>query len=1026
MSANDNFSLNDDEELSLHDDASLDGSAPASNKGDAPAKPPQIITTNTLSNIKLPVLQKDDYDTWAMEMEHYLEYIDNEVWKVIQNGNSKKRVTKGKDGVYRVLPPTTQEEQFADEKERKARTLLLMAVPKDHLRRFHGMDDAKEIWAAIKTRFGGNANSKKMQKAVLKQQFEAFTISSKESLEKGYDRFQKLLSQLEALGAGVSDEDANHKFLRSLPPAWDSLAMTMRTKKNIDTLSIDDLYNNLSVFEQDIQKTSSSSQASENVAFLSQAKASSSKHKPSHNSGSYSSYTTSSSKATPTATPGLADEVIHSFLATNADDVDLIHEDLDQIDDLDLEEMDINWQIAMTAIKIKKFYKKTGRRPRVDGKMHVAFDKRKVECFNCHNTGHFARECKFKSSKEGSRQEASRGQDFKPVRTEKEALMTIDEGQINWVEQTADEELNHALMAFTVNNEVSMCSKLCLDSYNALQAKYDELQSEFGDQEAALIAHKLAVKKLESQLKASHKQQSFLTKKLNFQANQIFEKDEKLKKYRRIGMKAVKDKDALQKIIGLGYGIQSNAEVLGYEEEISRGIFAFRETDAGYNDIPLYNRFKQVEYKGVPHPLSGDYTPREQEDIDDSLYEYGKYGPQPQSPSPTESDASSTVYSTCQSNDSDGELGAVSDHSVNDDPIHDHIPIPSIEQVTIATQKTQPQVPKPQQTVDPSCAQHVKTPRQPIRTPVTPSPIPSYNRQNWNQRMERDLGAGYSFERKPCFVCGSLSHLIKDCDYYEKKMARDAAFKSTRVIHANVRQATPAWTNSNRVNKANQFTPRPVQLNNIRPNLSTASKTIKTGRVNVNTGHGNVSSVSSTGTQFKSGASRFNTGKQHVNSGSVHVNSGTQFKSGASRFNTGNQHVSSVRVNRPVSNNTSPKPSQVNLNSSKKCFSKQRSPVNRPFSRHTAYKSNIYAVKGKVGTAVKTSAGCVWRKTTPLSNTNSGPTPDSNVNDHPLKHMEHRGIFDSGCSGHMTGNRAHLEDYQELSKVGSVTFGGSK
>ncbi|GKD43958.1 hypothetical protein Tco_1268603 [Tanacetum coccineum] len=46
----------------------------------------------------------------------------------------------------------------------------------------------------------------------------------------------------------------------------------------------------------------------------------------------------------------------------------------------------------------------------------------------------------------------------------------------------------------------------------------------------------------------------------------------------------------------------------------------------------------------------------------------------------------------------------------------------------------------------------------------------------------RELGAGYSFERKPCFVCGSLSHLIKDCDYYEKKMAREAAFKSTRVV----------------------------------------------------------------------------------------------------------------------------------------------------------------------------------------------------------------------------------------------------
>ncbi|GJW05184.1 ribonuclease H-like domain, reverse transcriptase, RNA-dependent DNA polymerase [Tanacetum coccineum] len=63
------------------------------------------------------------------------------------------------------------------------------------------------------------------------------------------------------------------------------------------------------------------------------------------------------------------------------------------------------------------------------------------------------------------------------------------------------------------------------------------------------------------------------------------------------------------------------------------------------------------------------------------------------------------------------------------------------KQVSIATQKNSTQVPKPKQTVVPSCAQHVKTPRQPIRTPVTPSPIPSNNRQNWNQRMERELGS---------------------------------------------------------------------------------------------------------------------------------------------------------------------------------------------------------------------------------------------------------------------------------------------
>ncbi|GJT73876.1 hypothetical protein Tco_1033162 [Tanacetum coccineum] len=91
---------------------------------------------------------KEEYDIWAMEMEHYLEYIDNDVWKVIQNGNSKKRISTGKDGVIRVLPPVSAAEIHVVEKERKARTILLMAIPKEHLRRFHGMDDAKEIWEA--------------------------------------------------------------------------------------------------------------------------------------------------------------------------------------------------------------------------------------------------------------------------------------------------------------------------------------------------------------------------------------------------------------------------------------------------------------------------------------------------------------------------------------------------------------------------------------------------------------------------------------------------------------------------------------------------------------------------------------------------------------------------------------------------------------------------------------------------------------------------------------------------------------
>ncbi|GJZ80400.1 ribonuclease H-like domain-containing protein [Tanacetum coccineum] len=263
--------LSDDEE-SNHEDASDTGAAPKQQQ--------QVIPqTTAISNIKLPILKKEEYDIWAMEMEHYLEYIDNEVWKVIQNGNSKKRISIRKDGIVRILSPVTAAEIQAVEKENKAKNILLMAIPKEHMRRFHGMDDAKEIWEAIRTRFGGNANSKKMQKAIFKQQFEAFKISSSEGLEKGYDIFQQLLSQLEAHGAKVSTEDANHKFLRSLPATWSNLAMTMRTKPEIDTLSVDDLYNNLRVFEQEIQGASKTSSSAQNVAFVSQSKSSTNKVK---------------------------------------------------------------------------------------------------------------------------------------------------------------------------------------------------------------------------------------------------------------------------------------------------------------------------------------------------------------------------------------------------------------------------------------------------------------------------------------------------------------------------------------------------------------------------------------------------------------------------------------------------------------------------------------------------------------------------------------------------------------------------
>ncbi|GJZ43457.1 putative ribonuclease H-like domain-containing protein [Tanacetum coccineum] len=249
--------------------------------------------------------------------------------------------------------------------------------------------------------------------------------------------------------------------------------------------------------------------------------------------------------------------------------------------------------------------------------------------------------------------------------------------------------------------------------------------------------------------------------------------------------------------------------------------------------------------------------------------------------------------------------------------------------------------------------------------------------------MERELGEGYSFIKKKCFICGSLSHLIKDCDYYKKKMAREDGFKKQRVFNTGNRVAKPVWTNANKVNHANQFVPKPVQLNAGRPKINSVRPNINTGRTNVNSVRPRVSTVSS--------------------------------------------NVNTVRSRQPVptrtSNSFSPKRPQVNQFNQRRHFSKSYSPVRRPIDRNTAKMSYFNAVKGNWGTAVKTSAGYNWRNSSPNSNCDSGPTFIRT--DHPLKNMEDRGIFDSGCSGHMTGNKDHLDDFEEC-KGGSVTFGGSK
>ncbi|GJZ53567.1 ribonuclease H-like domain-containing protein [Tanacetum coccineum] len=213
---------------------------------------------------------------------------------------------------------------------------------------------------AIENRFRGNTATKKTQKNLLKKQYENFAASSTKVIEQTYERLQKLISQLEM--------------------------------HEIETLSLDDLFNNLKAYESKVKGTSSSTTNSHNVAFVS-SNSTNSTNEAVNTTHGVSTASTHTNPANLTNVDYLSDVVIYAFLSSQSSSPQLVNEDLEQIYPDDLEEMDLKWQMAMLTMRARRFLKKTGRKININGTETITFDKSKVECFNYHKRGHFAKEC---------------------------------------------------------------------------------------------------------------------------------------------------------------------------------------------------------------------------------------------------------------------------------------------------------------------------------------------------------------------------------------------------------------------------------------------------------------------------------------------------------------------------------------------------------------------------------------------------------------------------------------------------------
>nr|GEW57737.1 ribonuclease H-like domain-containing protein [Tanacetum cinerariifolium] len=505
-------------------------------------------------------------------MQNFISSSDLLCWNMVLKGNSAKSMTTDNDGNLKIYPPVTSEEHQQVQREEKARTILLSALLDEHMGDFYHMIDARDTWNDIKARFGGNAESKKMQKSLLKQKFEEFKISEEEGLDKGYDKMQKILTQMNTLKIKPHPKDVNMKFLRGLPPYWSGIALILKTKRGLEYISFDDLYNKLKFLEIDTKGNSLSSSTLSNAAFVSTVGSSQGNlsYQESGNGGYTTSPSSLSSKGSSKSNCSVVDDVIYSFFANHEIHQHLVYEDLDQMNKEDFKEYDLKHQMAMLSIK---------------------------------QMGHFLRECRAQSGQNSNNYQKYKSKEAGKDGSDSKAMVVVD-GSIDWDKQT---EGGNTEPRSLENFGMIAGIKIESDAYS----KGEVVSAD----DAIPVGVFVSAGTVVAAVVSPQSETEFALMGLSTKA-----------KWNNSGRNLYKLIDSSMSVRtkrGLGLDKYTGEGELGIDDS---KVSIFHTNSDDLEGPPIYNRFASVDHmKTVPPPLTGNYMPPSDiPDIDESQMVYGK------------------------------------------------------------------------------------------------------------------------------------------------------------------------------------------------------------------------------------------------------------------------------------------------------------------------------------------------------------------------------------------------------------------